>query len=300
VNVDWGDGTPDTNFTVTSLGPLPSATHKYREEGPYTGTITVTDTLDAQSDSKTFAVNVSDPPVNASGASTIETNVGTDTGPQTIATFTDPAGAEPNASDPAPPNSTGHYTASIDWGDGTKSAGAITPLTPTSSTQQFTVTGSHTYTTESPVSGFNVITTIDHEGVTSTATSIAIVGRAGKVTGAGQIGDHLDFDFDAQPDNNSFKGNLNYADKPNNIDLKSTSITFVSILIDNQHATLKGTATVNGTGGYTFRVDMEDNGEPGIGVDRFRIRFSGPTGYDSDAFAANGGLLTAGNIQVHK
>ena len=51
--------------------------------------------------------------------------------------------------------------------------------------------------------------------------------------------------------------------------------------------------------GYTFRVDMQDNGEPGIGVDRFRIRLSGPTSYDSNAFAANGGLLTAGNIQVH-
>jgi PKD domain len=300
VDVNWGDGTPDTTFTVTSTGPLPSKNHNYREEGPKTGTITVTDTLDAQSDSKTFAVNVSDPPVNASGGFTLEVNVGTDTGPQAMATFTDPGRAEPNASDPTPPNSTGHYTATIDWGDGT-SAGAITPLTPGGPSQQFTVTGNHTYTTESPVSGFNVITTIDHEGVTSTATSTAIVGRAGKVTGGGQIGDHLNFDFTAQPDNNnSFKGNLNYSDKTNNIDLKSTSITFVSILSDNKHATLKGTATVNGTSGYTFRVDMEDNGEPGKGVDRFRIRLNGPTNYDSNAFAANGGLLTAGNIQAHK
>jgi len=35
-------------------------------------------------------------------------------------------------------------------------------------------------------------------------------------------------------------------------------------------------------------------------VDRFRIRLSGPTNYDSNAFAANGGLLTAGNLQAHK
>jgi PKD domain len=301
VSVNWGDGTPDTTFTVTSTGPLPSKNHNYREEGPYTGTVTVTDTLDGQSDSKTFAVNVSDPPVNASGGFTLEVNVGTDTGPQAVATFTDPAGAEPNASDSAPPNSTAHYTASIDWGDGSKSPGAITPLTPSSPTQEFTVTGNHAYTTQSPVSGFNVITTIDHEGVTCMATSTAIVGRAGKVTGSGEIGDNLNFGFDAQPDsNNNFKGNLNYTDKTNNIDLKSTSITFVSILSDNEHATLKGTATVNGTSGYTFRVDMEDNGEPGKGVDRVRIRLSGPTNYDSNAFAANGGLLIAGNIQIHK
>ncbi len=301
VNVNWGDGTPDTTFTVTSPGPLPSKNHKYREEGPYTVTIAVTDTLDGQSDSKTFAVNVSDPPVVASGGFSFDANVGTDTGPQTLATFTDPGGAEPNASDPTPPTSTGHYTASIDWGDGTNSPGTITPLTPSSPTQVFTVTGNHTYTMESPVSGFNVVTTIDHEGVTSMATSTAIVGRPGKVTGGGQIGDSRNFGFEAQPDsNNGFKGNLNYTDKTNNIDLKSTSITFVSILIDNKHATIKGTATVNGTSGYTFNVHVEDNGEPGKGSDRFRIQLSGPTSYDSNAFAANGGLLTAGNIQIHK
>jgi photosystem II stability/assembly factor-like uncharacterized protein len=301
VDLNWGDGSSHTNFNVTSPGSLAAKNHTYREEGPDTVTITVTDTLDGQSDSKTFAVNVSDPPVNASGGFTFEVNVGTNTGPQAVATFTDPAGAEPNASDSAPPNSSGHYTASIDWGDSTKSTGVITPLTPSTPTQQFTVTGNHTYTTESSVSGFNVITTIDHEGVTSMAISTEIVGRAGKVTGGGNIGDSRSFGFDAQPDsNNAFKGTLNYKDKTNNIDLKSTSLTFVSILSDNEHATFSGEATVNGTSGYTFRVDMEDNGEPGNGVDRFRIRLSGPGSYDSNAFAANGGLLTAGNIQVHK
>ena len=410
VDVAWGDGTPDTMFSVTSAGPLPSKNHTYAEEGPYTVTIAVTDTLDGQSDSKTFPVNVSDPdltdvkggksfamseggPTNVSGAlasfndpggfeapakysATIDwgdgggatpvavdssgglatgaisashtyakeegsftitvtvqhlsnntslpvhtvtdtvtisdpavnatggfifnANVSMNTGPQPVAKFTDPAGAEPNAADPAG-TSANHYSAKIDWGDGTNSPGVITPLTPGSPTQEFTVTGNHTYTMESPVSGFNVITTIDHEGVTSMATSTAIVGRAGKVTGGGKIGDNRNFDFEAQPgSNNGFKGNLNYTDKTNNIDLKSTSITFVSILSDNAHATFNGTATVNGTPGYTFRVDMEDNGEPGNGVDRFRIRLSGPTTYDSNAFAANGGLLTSGNIQAHK
>ncbi len=128
----------------------PTTTTKYGEEGPYTGTVTVTDTLDGQSDSKTFAVNVSDPAVNASGGFTFEVNVGTNTGPQAVATFIDPGGAEPNASDSALPTSTGHYTASIGWGDGTKSPGVITPLTPSSPTQVFTVTENHTYTTESP------------------------------------------------------------------------------------------------------------------------------------------------------
>jgi hypothetical protein len=300
VNVKWGDGTPDTAFTVSGAGLLPGKNHTYGEEGPYTVTIAVTDTLDGQSDSKTFAVNVSDPTVNASGGFTFQANTGTNTGPQSVATFTDPGGAEPNSSDPSPATSAGHYTPSIDWGDSTKSAGTITPLTPSSPTQVFTVTGNHTYTTQSPVSGFNVSTTINHEGVNTVVNSTAIVGRAGNVTGSGQIGDSRNFGFVAQPDNNNgFKGNLNYMDKTNNIHLTSTSITFVSILSDNKHATFDGTATVNGTSGYTFRVDVEDNGNPGTGLDRFRIRFSGPTSYDSNAFAANGGLLTSGNITIH-
>ena len=58
-------------------------------------------------------------------------------------------------------------------------------------------------------------------------------------------------------------------------------------------------AMVNGISGYTFDVRVEDNGEPGRDSDRFRIQIGGPTSYDSDAFVANGGLLTAGNIQTH-
>jgi hypothetical protein len=304
IDVNWGDGSNHTTFTANNPGPLPTKNHKYGEEGPYTVTITVTDTLDNSSGSNTFAVNVSDPPVNANGGFTFAVNIGTNTGPQTVATFTDPGGAEPNSFDPNPPTSAGHYSAIIDWGDGTQSAGAITPLVPSSSTQQFTVTGSHTYTVQSPVTGFNVVTTINHEGVISMATSTAFVGHAGHVNGSGQIGnikDNRKFDFDVQPSsNNTFKGSLSYTDKTSNIDLKSTSITFVSILSDNVHATFNGSATVNNTSGYTFRVDVEDNGDAGHGLDRFRIRFNGPTNFDSNAVVANGGLLSAGNVKITK
>lgn len=174
-------GTTAGGWHATNLPANPNGFQCMRMAGStmptekmYASTITVTDTLDGQSDSKTSSINISDPSVNASGGFTFQVNVGTNTGPQAMATFTDPAGAEPNASDSAPPDSSGHYTASIDWGDGTKSKGVITPLTPSTPTQQFIVTGNHTYTTGSPVSDFNVITTIDHEGVTSVATSTAM------------------------------------------------------------------------------------------------------------------------------
>jgi len=61
---------------------------------------------------------------------------GLDIGGQALATFTDPAGAEGLA----------HYSATIDWGDGTTSAGTVSyGGTPGSSTGVFTVTGSHAY-----------------------------------------------------------------------------------------------------------------------------------------------------------
>lgn len=301
VDVNWGDGTPDATLTRNAPGALPARTHTYTEEGAYTVTIAVTDTLTNQSDSKTFTVNVSDPPVVASGGFSFDANINTDTGVQALATFTDPGGAEPNVHDPSPATSAGHYKATINWGDGSTSPGTIAPLTPATPAQVFTVTGSHTYTIESPVTGFNVVTTIDHEGVTSTATSIAIVGRPGKVTGGGGIGAGRDFDLEVQPDKGSgFKGHLNYRDAAHNVDLRSASIAFVSILIDNKHATIKGTATVNGVAGSAFVVHVEDNGEPAIGTDRFRIEVSGPTAYDSNVYAAGNGLLTAGNVQVHK
>ncbi len=53
-----------------------------------------------------------------------------------VATFTDPAGAEP----------AGNYAATIDWGDGTTSTGTITV-----SNGVFTVSGSHTYTASGSV-----------------------------------------------------------------------------------------------------------------------------------------------------
>ena len=56
--------------------------------------------------------------------------------------------------------------------------------------------------------------------------------------------------------------------------------------------------------GYSFTCYVEDNGEPGGGVDRFRILISGPSGfaaYDSSLVATKGGLLDqSGNIQIHK
>src|SRR5207245_244160 len=84
-----------------------------------------------------------------------------------VATFIDTGGPE-NPADP------GDYMATINWGDGTTSAGTITR-----SGVVFTVTGSHTYAEDDEeeqdlVDGFPITVTIKHESappitVTSTA-----------------------------------------------------------------------------------------------------------------------------------
>jgi hypothetical protein len=107
-------------------------------------------------------VRVADPPVLATGRFMINAVAGADTGMQTVATFTDPGGAE------APEN----YTAMIDWGDNSSSVGTITG--PVGGV--FTVTGSHTYFTAGDAT---ITVTLTHEmAPTATATSSAIVSPA--------------------------------------------------------------------------------------------------------------------------
>jgi hypothetical protein len=54
---------------------------------------------------------------------------------------------------------------------------------------------------------------------------------------------------------------------------------------------IEGTAEVNGVAGFTYQVDVADNGEPGRS-DTFSIRLS--NGYTAS------GTLGGGNIQLHK
>jgi Ca2+-binding RTX toxin-like protein len=75
-----------------------------------------------------------------------------------VATFTDPNGA----------TALSHYAASINWGDGTRSAGTIT-YNPT--TKVFTVSGNHAYPWNSK---YNIAVTITRDG-TATATATTSV-----------------------------------------------------------------------------------------------------------------------------
>jgi uncharacterized repeat protein (TIGR01451 family) len=132
--ITWGDGSTATAGTVTSNGVGTfdiGGTHKYANEGTYTGNVRVTGS-DGVVTNIPMVVLVKDRsvvgvPVNVAAQAGVQaTNVA-------VATFTDPGGPDP----------VNTYVADIDWGDGSgASAGFITY---NSTTGVFTVRGTHTY-----------------------------------------------------------------------------------------------------------------------------------------------------------
>ena len=60
-------------------------------------------------------------------------------------------------------------------------------------------------------------------------------------------------------------------------------------------ASIFGTATIDGSGTYDFRIDLKDVAEPGRGMDTYRIRLSTVPLYDSGEHTLEGG-----NVQIHK
>jgi hypothetical protein len=123
------------------------------------------------------------------------------------------------------------------------------------------------------------------------------------ITGGGFIigdsGQFINFGAHGGCKHGQFWGHVNVLDHSTNPPghLKSTSIT--GYLFDPAFPNARdicgtGVVTVNG-GSFdvTFRVRMEDNGEPGTGVDRFGVRLS--TGYLQTTR-----IISGGNIQLHK
>jgi hypothetical protein len=95
-------------------------------------------------------------------------------------------------------------------------------------------------------------------------------------------------------------GHLSFFDIQTGIYLASTSITYLRVQPDGMHATICGTATVNGFSGFIFTVFVKGNVQPGPGrYDQFRIVISrsAPPGFSYDSNLFN---LATGNIQVRK
>jgi hypothetical protein len=170
VDMDWGNGTfvlADPNVTIS--GPVNGvftvmAQHLYNEEEGFPGPVRVRINHEGSTPSPVVSLplTLTDPPLLAAGTSVAVVrgacpNV-------SVATFTDPGGAEPNLFDQGPLSN--HYSATIHWGDGTPDdVGNITyngiPLDD-SPTSTFTVSNHHDYTTNGT---YTITVTIHHEGV---------------------------------------------------------------------------------------------------------------------------------------
>jgi hypothetical protein len=106
----------------------------------------------------------------------------------------------------------------------------------------------------------------------------------------GNAGGQATFDASAQllPDG-TVNGNLLVVDHSLDLRVKSTSITTF---------TPGCTSTISGEGDSSagpvnFAVTVQDNDEPGTGVDTFSIQVIGSVAY------ANAGILQGGNVEAH-
>ena len=75
------------------------------------------------------------------------------------------------------------------------------------------------------------------------------------------------------------------------MNVHSLNVQAVTCSTDGTQASIFGKATIDGSGSFDYRIDVEDLGEPGTN-DTYRIRLS--NGYDSGEQ-----VLEGGNVQVH-
>jgi hypothetical protein len=115
----------------------------------------------------------------------------------------------------------------------------------------------------------------------------------GKVTGGGTIvpldsKNGITFGFNAQNTDQGMKGAGTIIDHNAGVKVKILDVATFAVI--GTKATFSGRAEVNGVE-EKYRIDVDDVGEPGGGLDSFKIV--------TDSYVG-GGTLTGGNIQVHK
>jgi hypothetical protein len=143
------------------------------------------------------------------------------------------------------------------------------------------------------------IITAEAEGVRSQpATKVWFLPAStpGQVTGGGHILHNLSitgvsFGFTAQNDTlgGNPKGGGMVVDHTANTKIKLLDVT--TLIVAGTHATFFGNAEINGAA-TRYRIDVDDLAEPGRFTDTFKIQ--------TDSGYVAGGVLTGGNIQIHK
>ena len=162
--VDWGDGGAATAATCADFNHIGTGTHTYEEEGTYAAVAHYTSPNGARETK--FQLVIADAALSASGRS-----------------FSATAGAQfsgvvAHLLDVDAHGTAGDYSASVSWGDGSSSAGALSPAG-----GGFDVIAAHTYAS----AGNDTVTVglTDAGGATASAGGSATVATAGSGSGSG-------------------------------------------------------------------------------------------------------------------
>jgi hypothetical protein len=153
--IDWGDGNSSTGaITGSTGGPFTvTGSHTYAEEGGYDVKVTITDVDNAVNTATVHsAAKVADAPLTSQCAAP----------PVSLLAFSGPTA---RFTDADPGGMSSDYTASVDWGDGSSSAGSVSAGT---GSGPYTVSGSHTYATTGPKT---ITTTIKDAGGSQTSAT---------------------------------------------------------------------------------------------------------------------------------
>lgn len=177
-DIDWGDGTTTPADAITQDAQTQvfsvSGSHAYADEGTFDVRVILhhPGASDVVVRSKAVAI---DPSVIGMGSFSYVATVGATPSIQTVAAFSDPAGAETLAD----------YSAHIDWGDGTP---PTTGIIGEDMASLFTVSGAHAYVTGG---AFTIHVTLHHGAATDAqVTSDATVTSISSATTTTLTSDH--------------------------------------------------------------------------------------------------------------
>jgi hypothetical protein len=331
VDVDWGDNSAHTIFTMNTTGTITPTPHTYADNGLYTVTVKVTDN-GGLSDSKTFKVTVNNvaptvgpitvtagnPPVALNGPVPVNTKI------SITASFTDPGIKDT-------------HTALIYWDYDTFNPstqnGVTSTGTVTESGGSGTVSDSYTFTAAG-VYVLEVRMTDKDGGIGWSPIYQYVVvydPNGGFVTGGGWINSPLgacnttalpgvcssdvtgkaNFGFVSkyQKGANVPTGETQFQFQAGNLNFHSTSYQW--LVIAGAKAQYKGWGTINGSGNYGFMLTAIDGSvSGGGGIDTFRIKIwvitngtDGAVVYDNMLGASDSAdpttYLGGGSITIH-
>jgi PKD repeat protein len=247
-SIDWGDGTTTTGTVSGGAGTFTvSGTHTYGDEGSFNAKVTLTDDAPGTATATAVsAVTVAEGDTLTGNAATIAAITEGQKVTGTVATF----------SDTFTGNVAGDFTATIDWADGTTTAGTVT-----GGAGKFTVSGSHTYTDEGSFA-VKVTLTDDAPGTaTATATSTVTVNEADALTGTGTIITMTEgsaFIGTVAVFTDTFTGNT-AGDFTATVDWGDGTTTAATVSGSNGHFTIAGAHTYAEDGSFMVKATLADD-----------------------------------------